>query len=88
MKPPKPQEAPHRKGNGKALWAFRLSLLLERLRPHLYPKPPPALVQELKQVRTPLRLDLPYHVARSGREYVLIPWDSYMEEGEEILRNL
>lgn len=88
MKPPKRQGASHRKGNGKTLWAFRLSLLLERLRPRLYPKPPPALVQELKQVRQPLRLDLPYYAARSGQEYALIPWDTYMEEGEEILRNL
>ncbi len=86
MKLPKRQGASHRKG--KTLWAFRLSLLLERLRPRLYPKPLPALVQELKQVRQPLRLDLPYYAARSGQEYALIPWDTYMEEGEEILRNL
>lgn len=88
MKPLRHQGTPHRKENGKALRAFRLSLLLERLRPRLYPKPPPALVQELKQVRTPLCLDLPYYAAHSGREYVLIPWDAYMEEGEEILRSL
>lgn len=88
MKPLKRQGASHRKGNGKTLWVFRLSLLLERLRPRVYLKPPPALVQELKQVRQPPRLDLPYYAARSGQEYVLIPWDAYMEEGEEILRNL
>lgn len=72
----------------QTLWVFRLSLLLERLRPRLYPKPPPALVQEYQQVRPPLRLDLPYHVARSGQERLLIPWDEYMEEGEQILRRL
>ncbi|MFN4070155.1 MAG: hypothetical protein ACK4HT_01125 [Thermus caldifontis] len=89
MRPPKdPGVAPHRQGAGKTLWVFRLSLLLERLRPQLYPKPPPALVQELGQVRTPLRLDLPYYPAHSPRGYVWIPWDSFMEEGEEILRNL
>lgn len=88
MKPLRRQGAYHRKGKGKTLWVFRLSLLLERLRPRLHLKPPPALVQELKQVRQPLRLDLPYYAARSGRGYVLIPWDTYMEEGEEILRNL
>ncbi|WP_243029599.1 hypothetical protein [Thermus altitudinis] len=89
MRPPKDSGTPpHRQRPGKTLWVFRLSLLLERLRPQLYPKPPPALVQELKQVRTPLRLDLPYYPAHSGRGYVLIPWDTYMEEGEEILRGL
>ncbi|WP_051946746.1 hypothetical protein [Thermus amyloliquefaciens] len=77
-----------RRKNGKALWAFRLSLLLERLRPHTYPKPPPALIQEFPQVRTPLRLDLPYYPARSRGGYTFIPWDPYMEEGEELLRNL
>ena len=45
-------------------------------------------MQELKQVHQPLRLDLSYYAARSGQEYVLIPWDAYMEEGEEILRSL
>lgn len=45
-------------------------------------------MQALKQVHQPLRLDLPYYAAHSGQEYVLIPWDTYMEEGEEILRNL
>uniref|UniRef100_A0A7V4A005 Uncharacterized protein n=2 Tax=Thermus tengchongensis TaxID=1214928 RepID=A0A7V4A005_9DEIN len=88
MKPLKHQGASHRKGNGNTLWVFRLTLLLERLRPRVYLKPPPALVQALKRVHQPLRLDLPYYAAHSGQEYVLIPWDTYMEEGEEILRNL
>lgn len=61
---------------------------MERLRPRLYPKPPPALVQEYQQVRSPLRLDFSYYPARSDQGYVLIPWDEYMEEGEEFLKGL
>lgn len=89
MRPPKdPGTPPHRQRPGKTLWVFRLSLLLERLRPRLHPKPPPALIQEHQQVRSPLRLDLSYYATRSGPEYVLIPWDGYMEEGELILKKL
>ncbi|MDM7324396.1 MAG: hypothetical protein P3W93_005270 [Thermus sp.] len=83
---PKTGNTPLRKG--KTFWVFRLSLLLERLRPRLYPKPPPALVQEHPRIRTSLRLDLSYYPARSKEEYILIPWDKYMEEGEKILKSL
>ncbi|WP_117237036.1 hypothetical protein [Thermus sediminis] len=66
--------------------AYRLALLLERLRtPYRLPKPPPAWVREYQEVRTPLRLDLPYYPAQGRGGLTLIPWDSYMEEVEAIL---
>ncbi len=67
---------------------YRLALLLERLLPRPHPKPPPALVRESWEVRTPLRLDLPYYAARGGAGFALIPWDSYMEEAEALLRGM
>lgn len=74
---------------GKAHLAFRLSLLLERLRrPRVFPKPLPALVREYQEVRTPLRLDLPYYAARGREGYTLIPWDRYMEEAENTLEGI
>lgn len=69
--------------------ALRLGLLLERLRQAKpLPKPPPALFREHPEVRTPLRLDLPYYAARRGGKFILIPWDGYMEEVERALEEL
>ncbi|WP_018112248.1 hypothetical protein [Thermus igniterrae] len=81
-----------RQGDGekkKGYRALRLSLLLERLRhPRVFPKSLPALVREYQEVRTPLRLELPYYAARGRGGHTLIPWDRYMEEAEDALESL
>ncbi|APD08383.1 MULTISPECIES: hypothetical protein [Thermus] len=66
--------------------AFRLSLLLERLRgPRLLPRPPTALVRAYAEVRVPVGLEGSYYPARQVEGYALIPWDRYMQEAEEAL---
>jgi hypothetical protein len=70
------------------MWPYRLALLLKRLLPRPNPQPPPAWVRESREVRLPLRLDLPYYAARKGEGFTLIPWDRYMEEAESLLRGL
>jgi hypothetical protein len=69
--------------------AFRLSLLLERLRgPRLLPRPPTALVRAYAEVRVPVGLEGSYYPARGEGGVVLIPWDRYAEEAEELLEGL
>ncbi|AFV76152.1 hypothetical protein Theos_1103 [Thermus oshimai JL-2] len=66
-----------------------LFLLLPRLLPRPRPlKPPPAWVREAPFLHTPLCLDLPYYPARGEGGVVLIPWDRYAEEAEELLEGL
>ncbi len=67
-------------------FALGFALLLKRLRPRAFPKPPPALVREAPELRLPLRLDLAYYAAQGPKGYALIPWDRYMEEVETLLQ--
>ncbi|WP_413217618.1 hypothetical protein ACLWNE_05180 [Thermus oshimai] len=70
------------------MWKVLL-FLLPRLLPRPRPlKPPPAWVREAPFLHTPLRLDLPYYPARGEGGVVLIPWDRYAEEAEELLEGL
>lgn len=79
----------HEANKGKARPTLRLSLFLKWFRqPRILPAPLPALVREYQEVRTPLRLDLPYYAAREREGYTLIPWDRYMEEAEKTLEAL
>ena len=81
------------------LLPYRLALLLSTrtgapaavgylLLPRPHPKPPPALVRAYQETRSPLTLNLPYHAARKGEGFALIPWDRYMEEAEDLLQGL
>lgn len=45
----------------------------------------PAEVRRYRELREPLRLDLPYYLARGSRGPVLIPKDRYLEEVEALL---
>lgn len=80
------QRFPH---GAKRFLTLRLRWLLERLRhPRLPPKSPPALVRAHREARASLDLDLPYYAAKHGGTYTLIPWDPFMEEAEDTLRQL
>lgn len=74
---------------GRPVRAWQLGLLLEWLRhPQAFLPAPPALVQEHREVHTPLSLERPCWAARGDGGFTLIPWDRYMEEAEEVLRSL
>ncbi|KGQ22857.1 hypothetical protein [Thermus filiformis] len=68
--------------------ALRMSLLLERLLHLVRPSysPPPALVREDLEARTPLSLEVAYHPAQGRKGLVLIPKDAYFREVEALLR--